>query len=113
MAMLEAVSVSNQTLQGKSCPILPAATAHKISVMTSAPLLQSQLLNLPSTLARQLPDSLTLVQKALQFVVSTPGITAAMTGMKKKEHVEENLKVLNHPNWDLPTLQKICELLVK
>ncbi|MBI4411465.1 MAG: aldo/keto reductase [Deltaproteobacteria bacterium] len=113
MAMLEAVSISNQTLQGKSCPIFPAATAHKISVMTSAPLLQGQLLNLPSSLTRQLPNHLTLAQKALQFVVSTPGVCAAMAGMKEKEHVEENLKVLARPNWDLPTLQKICELLVK
>lgn len=113
MAMLEAVSISNQSLQGKSVPILPVAGARKISVMTSAPLLQGQLLNLPSTLARQLPDSLTLAQKALQFVVSTPGITAAMAGMKKKGHVDENLKVLNCADWDLPTLRKICELLVR
>lgn len=113
MAMLEAVSVSNQTLEGKSCPILPAAAVGKISVIASAPLLQGQLLNLPSSLARRLPNSLTPAQKALQFVVSTPGVCAAMTGMKQKEHVEENLKVLGQANWDLPTLQKICDLLVK
>jgi len=32
-------------------------------------------------------------QTAIQFVRSTPGITTALVGMSRVEHVEENLKL--------------------
>lgn len=113
LAMLEAIAIHGQRHADKNLPIFPIASDLGISVMTSAPLLQSQLLNLPSSLTAKIPGDFTPAQKALQFVVSTPMVTAAMTGMKKKEHVAENLKILKSPDWDLPTLQKICDVLVK
>ena len=65
--------------------------------MASAPVLQGQL-------AERLPDELraalgfdTDVQRALQFVRSTPGIGTALVGMKSAAHVEENARVAAVP----------------
>lgn len=113
MAMLEAVGVASQEFQEKKYPILTLAHYFSLSIMISTPLLQGQLLQLPPALAKKIPGSHSLAQKALQFVTSTPGITAALVGMKNKSHIEENLKVLEMPNWDPATLQGICDLLVK
>ncbi len=112
MAMLEALALSGQTLEGKQYPILSVAYHFGISVMVSAPLLQKQLLDLPSSLVKKIPGSLTLAQKVLQFVSSTPGVASALVGMKDKKHVEENLELLKVPNWDEATLQQVCDLLV-
>ncbi len=113
MAMLEALGVANQEFQGKKYPILPVAHNFGLSVMISTPLLQGQLLKLPVALVKKLTHSQTVAQSALQFVVSTPGITTALVGMKQKAHIEENLKVLTMPNWDAATLQGVCDSLIK
>ncbi|MDO8520265.1 MAG: aldo/keto reductase [Deltaproteobacteria bacterium] len=113
LAMLEAISVHGQRVGERNLPIIPAASEMGISVVTSAPLLQSQLLNLPVALVEKIPGDFTLAQKALQFVVSTPSVQACMVGMNRKEHGTENLNILKAPNWDLPTLQKICDVLVR
>jgi aryl-alcohol dehydrogenase-like predicted oxidoreductase len=44
-------------------------------------------------LAEQLPGLGTNAQRAIQFTRSTPGIAAALVGMSKRAHVEENLGV--------------------
>lgn len=113
MAMLEAISVLGQTFEDQSNSVLTVAHHLGISVMVSAPLLQSQLLHIPPSLSKKLPGSLSLAQAALQFVISTPGVTSAMVGMKQKKHVEENLKILETADWDTETLQGVCDLLVK
>ena len=54
---------------------------------------------LQGRVARGLPDQVRLAlgslstdaQTALQFVRSTPGVTTALVGMSRVEHVEENL----------------------
>lgn len=113
LAMLEGVGVLSQTFEGKNYPIISAAAFHGVSVMISAPLLQGQLSSLPASLAHKIPGNLTAAQKALQFVTSTPSVTSAMVGMKTVAHVEENLKVLALPNWDLKVLQDICNWILK
>jgi len=64
-----------------------------ITVVASASLLQARLSrNLPEELAaRLLPGAATDAQRAIQFTRSTPGITTALVGMSKPEHVRENL----------------------
>jgi aryl-alcohol dehydrogenase-like predicted oxidoreductase len=63
-------------------------------VMASASILQGQLSRrLPQTMADAFPGLQTWAQRALQFVRSTPGITAALVGMSRREHVAENLAV--------------------
>src|SRR5207253_2747396 len=62
--------------------------------VASASILQGQLSRrLPGAVAEALPGLQTAAARALQFVRSTPGVTAALVGMSSREHVEENLAV--------------------
>ena len=98
LAMTEAFSHPTQRLDGE--PLTAVAAAHRLGVrvVASASLLQGQLtVRLPHRLADALPDLETPAQRALQFVRSTPGVTAALVGMSRRSHVEENLKVARVP----------------
>ena len=106
MGMAEAWGVASQTLGSQTVSFLEAARANQVSVFTSASILQGKLSNnLPSIIAKTFPDLQTDAQRAIQFNRSTPGITAALVGMKHKEHVAENLKVLAVPPAGDKTIQ--------
>jgi aryl-alcohol dehydrogenase-like predicted oxidoreductase len=107
LAMPEAFSFQNQTVNGESMTVLQAAERLGISVMISASLLQSQLARLPASLEACLPGLSTSAQRAVQFVRSTPGVTTALVGMKQRSHVEENLALAQQP---LLTVEQICHL---
>jgi aryl-alcohol dehydrogenase-like predicted oxidoreductase len=92
LAMLEALDPSMQELEGKPAPALVAARSRGLMVFASASLLQGRLANgLPDEIARHFPSLATDAQRAIQFVRSTPGVTAALVGMSHREHVDENL----------------------
>jgi len=92
LAMMEALTASTQPLNDKRVPLLRVAQAHRLMVFASASLLQGQLSRgMPDELAQWFPGFETDAQRALQFVRSTPGITCALVGMSRPEHVEENL----------------------
>ena len=91
LAMPEACVFKNQRLGDRMVSAIDAATELGLSVVASASLLQRRLTHLPPALAERLPGLSTDAQRALQFVRSTPGLTAALTGMKRRAHVEENL----------------------
>jgi aryl-alcohol dehydrogenase-like predicted oxidoreductase len=94
IAMAEAYGFPNQVLGSQTAAFLEAAKANGIAVFTSASILQSRLSkNLPSVVAETFTGLETDAQRAIQFVRSSPGVTAALVGMKRKEHVQENLKV--------------------
>jgi aryl-alcohol dehydrogenase-like predicted oxidoreductase len=98
LGMTEALSQTNQQVEGKPLTTLEAAQALGITVMCSASILQGQLTrNLPSIIADTFPGVETDGQRALQFVRSTPGVTTALVGMKQVEHVKENLKTARVP----------------
>jgi aryl-alcohol dehydrogenase-like predicted oxidoreductase len=91
--MNEALSLSNQIVEGKTLTILEAAQALDITVMCSASILQGQLAaNLPSMIGAALSGLETDSQRSIQFVRSTPGVTTALVGMKQLKHVEENMR---------------------
>lgn len=93
LGMTEALSLSNQRLNGKQLTALEAAQALGVTVMCSAAVLQGQLTrNLPSIINDTFRSLETDGQRALQFVRSTPGVTTALVGMKQLGHVEENLQ---------------------
>jgi aryl-alcohol dehydrogenase-like predicted oxidoreductase len=93
LGMTEALSLSNQQLNGKQLTVLEAAQALDITTMCSASILQGQLTHdLPSIINDTFQSLETDGQRALQFVRSTPGVTTALVGMKQLDHVEENLK---------------------
>jgi len=103
LAMPEAYAFKNQT----SRSLIEAAQALKISVMASASLLQTQLARLPAALQRLIPELKTDAQRAIQFVRSTPGITTALVGMKRAEHVAENLELAAHPTLSREQLDQL------
>jgi aryl-alcohol dehydrogenase-like predicted oxidoreductase len=103
LGMTEAISLSNQEIDGKKLTILEAAQALGVTVMCSAAILQGQLTHdLPSMITDTFCDLETDGQRALQFVRSTPGVTTALVGMKQIQHVEENLTTAQIPPapWD-------------
>lgn len=113
LAMLEAVGIHNQEYKGETYPILSAASFYGIDVVISAPLLQGQLGHLPQPLMQKLPGLLLAPGRALQFVASTPGVAAALVGMRHKAHWQQNKAVLAEANWDLKVLEEVCRHLIK
>jgi len=66
-----------------------------ITVVASASMLQARLARgLPDQIRAPLGSLQTDAQTAIQFVRSTPGITTALVGMSRVEHVEENLALV-------------------
>ena len=81
LAMPEAISVLNETLDGERLSVLEAAHRLGVTVMASGSMLQGRLaMNAHS---------------AIQFVRSAPGITTALVGMSRVEHVDENLQLIS------------------
>jgi aryl-alcohol dehydrogenase-like predicted oxidoreductase len=91
LVMTEALTRSNQPVNGQMVPVVSAAHALGVTLVASASLLQGHL-------ARKLPEFVTRAlgleddfEAALQFVRSSPGIAAALVGMSRNKHVEQNL----------------------
>jgi aryl-alcohol dehydrogenase-like predicted oxidoreductase len=94
LAMPEAYLLPNQTVSGKSVTVLEAAKAMDITVMASASILQGKLAGgLPANIVETMGDPPTEAMASIQFVRSTPGVTTALVGMSRVEHVEENLSL--------------------
>jgi aryl-alcohol dehydrogenase-like predicted oxidoreductase len=94
LGMTEAKALANQSSGGTESSAVDAAAAAGLSVFTSAPLMQGQLLGRFSPEFRtKFPGLKTDAQRCLQFIRSTPGVTAPLCGMKDVAHVEENAAV--------------------
>ena len=62
------------------------------AVLTITPLVQGRAVRgLPRFLRDAMPELRSDAQVALQFARSAPGVTTALVGMRRVEHVEENL----------------------
>jgi len=97
LAMTEALARPNQMLRGHPVPMVEAARELGITLIASASLLQGQLAqNLPAAFGRVLGME-SDPHTALQFARSTPGITTALVGMSRPQHVEFNLQLLGVP----------------
>ena len=97
LAMPEAFTFPNQTVDGEPMTVLQAAARLGLSVVTSAALLQRRLTRLPASFESHIPGLATAPQRALQFARSTPGVTTALAGMSRRDHVEENLALARQP----------------
>jgi aryl-alcohol dehydrogenase-like predicted oxidoreductase len=94
LAMPEALLRPNQIVEGKTMAMVQAARALKITLISSAALLQGQLTrDLPPYVAAALGTKKDSVS-ALQFARSVPGVTTALAGMSHVEHVRANLEVI-------------------
>jgi aryl-alcohol dehydrogenase-like predicted oxidoreductase len=96
--MLEALGRRYQPTAQGLATLLEAAAEQGVTMVASASLLQSRLLGrLPAGLRAKFDSRLGDAGRALQFVRSTPGVTAALVGMSRAEHVEENLALREVP----------------
>ena len=95
LAMPEALLRPNQIVTGKTMAMVQAARALGITLVSSAALLQGQLTrNLPPYIGAALGLKSNSLQ-ALQFARSVPGVTTALVGMSRAEHVRANLEIVN------------------
>lgn len=92
LAMTEAVRVPTQRMGDQLVTTLQAAANLGLTVVASASLAQGKLTKgLPEALKSHFPALETDAQRALAFVRTIPGVTAALAGMKDPAHVDENL----------------------
>lgn len=107
LGLPEICLVESQRVEGRSLTFLEAAQDLEIAVLTSVPLMQGQLAQGLPPIIREALGLQTDAQRSIRFVVSTPGVTSAMVGMKTVAHVEENLKVLENPVVPFETLSRV------
>jgi len=101
LAMPEAFLEATQRFHGQALTLLEAASQAGIRVQTSASLMQARILHsLPEEFVQALGGR-SPAQAALQFTRSCPGVTVALCGMSRIEHVQENASVM-----DLPVLEQ-------
>ena len=109
LAMTEALTRPNQALDERRLPMIEAAHALGITLIGSASLLQGQMArNLPDFIA----DALGLesdLERALQFARSSPGITTALVGMSRVEHVQANLRLVGVPPAGVEQFSKLFD----
>jgi len=107
LAMPEAFLAPTQMIDGAAMTPLAAAQASGLSVQTSASIMQARILGqLPDGFAQALGLE-TPAQAALQFTRSCPGVTTALCGMGRVEHVAENIAVMAVPKLDPLALESL------
>jgi aryl-alcohol dehydrogenase-like predicted oxidoreductase len=107
LGMTEALTLGNQSVAGETMTIMEAAEELNITLIASASLLQGQVAsNLPEFVAEALGLG-SDAERALQFVRSSPGITAALVGMSREEHVRANTKLVNVPPATIDQFSKL------
>ena len=95
LAMPEAFTVVNETVDGKPQTTAEAAQRLGVTVMASGSMLQGRVArDLPDAVRQAMGSLSTDAQTAIQFVRSVPGITTALVGMSRVEHVDENLQLV-------------------
>jgi len=95
LAMPEALTLANQLIDGQQLSLLEAAGQLGVSVISSASIFQGRVAQgLPDDLRETLGALPSDAQTAIQFVRSAPGITTALVGMSRREHVEGNLQLV-------------------
>lgn len=97
IAMPEALIRPNQTVGGKSVSMIQAARELGIALVASASLLQTHLAGKVSPAIHGTLGLRNDLECALQFVRSAPGISTALVGMQRIDHVKANLKLAGIP----------------
>ncbi|PYY04223.1 MAG: aldo/keto reductase [Acidobacteria bacterium] len=92
-----AFAKENQKIGAKQVSLLTAARELGIAVIASASLLQGKLAGRLPEFVRERMNFETDAAAAIQFARSAPGVTTALVGMSRREHVEANLKVAAKP----------------
>ena len=96
LAMPEAFTVMNETIDGQPATVVEAALQLGVTVIASGSMLQGRVArDLPDQVRQALGSLSTDAQTAIQFVRSVPGVTTALVGMSRIEHVDENLQLIS------------------
>jgi aryl-alcohol dehydrogenase-like predicted oxidoreductase len=113
MYLNEPYTFKNQPTETSSkATLLESAQKYGIHVFTSVPLYQGKLLH--SELNKSPLDNLPAMSlKLLQFVRSTPGITAPLIGQKKPEHTKENALISKYPPLNEVEFNTVMSMLKK
>ena len=90
----QAYMTKNHNAGGKTVSVLEAAQEFNLGVFTSVPIMQGKLLT--ANVMPEFGDYSTSV-RLLQFVRSTPGVTAPLIGQKSESHVTENMEIMKIP----------------
>lgn len=107
LGMTEALTLGNQSLNGNTLTVMEAADELNVTLIASASLLQGQVAaNLPPFVAQAFGLQ-SDPARALQFVRSSPGITTALVGMSREEHVLANAELVAIPP---ATLEQFSQL---
>lgn len=94
LAMPEAFTRPQGEIHGQPVSVLEIAARAGITVVASASLMQGRLATgLPEELRAKWPEIPNDGLFALQFTRSTPGVTVALAGMGRLEHVAANLEL--------------------
>jgi aryl-alcohol dehydrogenase-like predicted oxidoreductase len=111
LAMLQALVEHNQPVGENTFSTLLAADELGVQVIASASLFHGKLTRgLPEWLGKLMKGFTTDAQRSLQFARSAPGLTTALVGMKKLEHVAENLAVTQVPPAPVDDFLKLFEV---
>lgn len=95
LAMPEAVRSATQVVGGHTLAAVDAAQELGLTVIGSAPLMQSKLATgLPAEVRAHFPGCITDAQRAVTFVRGVPKVTCALVGMRQLAHVDENLAAI-------------------
>jgi predicted aldo/keto reductase-like oxidoreductase len=93
LAMPEAYALQNQAFGTEMLSLFEVAQKLEVAVIGSATLYQGRLTEgLPQVVGKKLGTA-NDTESAIQFARSAPGITAALIGMGRKQHVVANLAV--------------------
>ena len=97
LGMTEALTLGNQSVRGRDRTVMEASGELDVTLIASASLLQGQVAkNLPGFVAEALGLQ-NDAERALQFVRSSPGISVALVGMSRVEHVKANSRLVSLP----------------
>ncbi len=98
LAMQEAARTPTQELGRRIVPLLEATEALGLGVVLSAPLMQGRLTTgLPKEIHELFPNCTTDAQRALRFASSFSGVGTVLAGMRREEHVRDNLDAWKEP----------------
>jgi len=102
LRMAEALLKSNHVVDGQAVPLLTAAEANNITVITSISANAGNVSwGIPRSLRAACSGLDSDAQIAIQFARSAPGVCTALVGMTSANHVRENLKLRQLPQVDL------------
>src|SRR3981189_23251 len=94
LGMTEALTLGNQSVRGRDRTVMEAASELDVTLIASASLLTGQVAKNMTGFVAEALGLQNDAGRALQFVRSSPGISTALVGMSRVEHVKANARLV-------------------